>query len=214
MTKCIRNKFRDLNLSARLARFLAIVSVAASAAGTRADVQMFLKLVAPTGLGELAAVGDSPDPTYRGSDGWFAVKGFDIKVENAATIGATSGLGSGKAKLVEFSLAKDIDPRTPTIFKGLASGGHWQYVRLAVRRPGITTGPAYLTYDFYLVFASNQEWVGAAAESVLSENVKFAYGALKVSVTPPPPTTGPTARPVISSWDQIKNNDDFIDPAD
>lgn len=125
--------------------------------------------------------GESTDPTY-GAKGAFEISEFSFGCENTLSIGsATTGAGAGKATFKEFTVKKLVDKGSPFLLMTLGVGGHYDKVKLYIRKSGAAkgaTGGAYLIFCFGLVAVKSLEWSGSTGDDSPTETVIFEYGAL------------------------------------
>jgi type VI secretion system secreted protein Hcp len=156
-----------------------------------------------------AVKGETLDKEYKD---WIKIKSFAFDVENPTSVGAQSGgAGSGKAKLNQLSVTKDVDSTTPLMFQRLAMGQHFNGIEIVARRTGTAGTPAAANptrYYFSLAFPTSQEQSGEAGDDVPSETLTFAYGAVaqKAFRLNPGGTTGTN---VFGQWNQVLNTLDI-----
>ena len=115
---------------------------------------------------------------------------WNWSAESPTTIGsATSGAGAGKASFKEFTISKNIDNTSTTLYSLLATGKNIPTLTFKV---GST-----LTYTFSTAFVTKVEQSGDGADG--NENVTFVYGAMSMGNA----TAGST--PPVYCWSQILN---------
>jgi type VI secretion system secreted protein Hcp len=168
----------------------------------------FLLFTKPTTPGNLQAVGETSDPAFKGA---IELIDFSFGAENATSIGsATSGAGTGKARLNEFVIRKTTDKASGVLFQACCTGAHFPEAVLSIRKTIGTGKPSvYLVYRFSMVFCSKVEWSGPGDEGPI-ESVTFAYGALQVSYQSIDAATGAlVGTPVLISWNQVVNTPQF-----
>jgi len=138
--------------------------------------------------------GETQDKSFKSVKA-FEIKSFSFGAKNKATVGSQSGgAGAGRAELNEFKVAKLTDNGSPKLFGACVAGAHFDNAYLAIRKSGgqQTTYPAvnspndaqaqcYLLYTFSLVYVSEITWQGSSGDDVPTEDVTFAYGALKIT---------------------------------
>ncbi len=137
----------------------------------------------------------------------FEIKDWSFGVENPTTIGsATGGAGSGKAKFNEFTITKTADSASPVFFKNLATGVHYNTVKLTMRKAGgdpHTAGQPFLTYTFGTVFTTKIDWSGPGDEGP-EEKITFVYGTLTVEYKTQKPD-GTIGTSITNCFDVIRN---------
>jgi type VI secretion system secreted protein Hcp len=103
------------------------------------------------------------------------------------------------------------------LFAGLGKGGHFETVTLYIRKSGgsINTSSAepYLVYTFKMVYVTSMDWSGSAGDDAPTETVTFAFGALQIAYTPQAKSgSGPATKPILGTWNVVKNNDSLAMP--
>jgi type VI secretion system secreted protein Hcp len=125
--------------------------------------------------------GESTDKDF-GKHGAFEISEFSFGAENTLSIGSGStGAGAGKCTFKEFTVKKLVDMGSGPLLSTLGAGGHFDKVRLFIRKSGGAagqTGAAYLTFAFRMVAVKSIEWSGSTGDDVPSETVIFEYGAM------------------------------------
>jgi type VI protein secretion system component Hcp len=141
------------------------------------------------------------------------IRQFSLGEENPATVGsATTGAGTGKAKLNELVIEKTVDKLSRSLFAASVSGRHFARMQLYVRKAGGTpTGKPYLVYGFDMVFVSAIDWTGSSGDEGPSERVTCAYGALALGYYPQK-VDGTFDVPVKTMWSQVLNKETPPDP--
>lgn len=183
------------------------------AASSHAAFDVFIKVVTENGA---TMPGDSSDPAFRGADGWFEINQFSLGIQNTAMIGSIEGgVGAGKASFKEFTIRKTVTSSSPELFKAAGLGSPLQGIKVALRKSGATGGSAsaaFLEYEFHLVAVTDVSWSGDSGDDLPTENVKFAFGELKISYRPQNPQGGlGTAKTGI--WSILNNSAQFELPA-
>jgi type VI secretion system secreted protein Hcp len=128
-----------------------------------------------------AITGESMDPTY-GKKGAFEISEFSFGAETTISISsATGGAGAGKCTFKEFTVKKLVDLGSPYLLQTLGAGGHYDKVKLFIRKAGGASkqsGAAYLIFCFSMVAVKSIEWSGSTGDDVPTETVIFDYGLL------------------------------------
>ncbi|MEM7047781.1 MAG: type VI secretion system tube protein Hcp [Pseudomonadota bacterium] len=144
-------------------------------------VDAFLIFKEP-GPGAVAIKGETRDEKMQ-KDGAFEIESFSFSIENTLNIGSASGgAGAGKAEFAEFSVTKSVDSGSPGLFKTCCTGGHYNDVRLHMRRAGgdhASTGKEFLIFKFKLVAVKSISW--SEGDEVPKEDVVFEYGAIQIN---------------------------------
>ncbi len=187
---------------------LAIVVLLATTAPTPAlgAFDAFVQFGAPTDP-SMAVSGESTDLAFRGA---IEIKEFSFGSENTVSIGsATGGAGAGKATLKSLVITKWVDKASPSLFRALATGGHYPSLTLSIRKasgvPTASGSKPYLVLTFQMVFVSRIDTAGSSGDEVPWETVTLSYGAMKIQYSTQDPTGQLTPmKPVI--WNQIQNS--------
>jgi type VI secretion system secreted protein Hcp len=172
-------------------------------------VDAFLQFV-KTGASGIVLNGETKDDYFsKKKPVPFEIQDWKFAVSNPVNIGSSSGGGgAGKVQFETFTVKKNIDTSSSHIFWTCCAGGHFEDVSLLVRRAGGTrsaSGQVYLQFDFKLVAVENIAWSNG---DVPSEDITFRFGALQFTYTPQN-QDGSSGTPIVTSWDQILNTDDF-----
>ena len=158
----------------------------------------------PLPKGEFTAIKDA-----------IEVDSFDLGIENQISIGSAAGAGAGKAKFHDFTIKKPVDAASPLLFEASATGGHYNAVRLILRRSGAQgSGKPYLPYlvfTFEMVFVKSIDWSGHSGGDRPEEQVVFQYGRLEITYHTQNPD-GSLGSPTSTGWDIIKNSSALAPP--
>jgi type VI protein secretion system component Hcp len=160
--------------------------------------------------GMLGPKGETKDDVYskKSPNPAFEINTWSFGIENPTSIGsATSGAGSGKAKLNEFTIKKVIDSASPAFFRNCVAGAHYKKVTLEMRKAGgdpQSSGKPFLTYTFYTVFTTginydNGDDVGPG------EEIKFQYGVVVIKYQKQKADGTADGVPFMKGWNQIAN---------
>jgi type VI secretion system secreted protein Hcp len=158
----------------------------------------------------VAITGESTDPVYGSPKGGpaFEISEFSFGAENTLSIGsATTGAGAGKATFKEFTVKKLVDTGSPGLLMTLGAGGHYDKVKLYIRKSGGAkgaTGAAYLIFCFGMVAVKSLEWSGSTGDDTPSETVIFEYGALLLCYNQQS-KSGALINPQIGGWSRVDN---------
>ena len=160
---------------------------------------------ATSNSGPILTIGEITGP--NGKSCAFEIKDFSFSIENPTTIGsATGGAGAGKAKFNEFTITKTPDSASPSFFKNVVAGAHYQKVVLEMRKAGgdpHSSGKAFLRYTFDTVFTTKIDWSGPGDEGP-EESITFVYGKLTVQYQPQNPD-GTSGAPRTTCFDSVSN---------
>jgi type VI secretion system secreted protein Hcp len=134
------------------------------------------------------------------------VDSFDFGIENQISIGAaTTGAGAGKATFHAFTIKKPVDAASPFLFEASATGGHYNIVRLVLRRSGVQgSGKPYLVFTFKLVGVKSIDWSGHSGGDRPVEQVVFEYGSLVITYMKQNPD-GSLGSPTSTGWNRVSN---------
>lgn len=200
---------KSVRFSRSILRIAALSTALSFASSSQAAIDVFLKFLDDKGD---VIRGDSRDATFRGQDGWFEVRNFNLGMENSVIIGSTAGgAGAGKAKFKSFSISKIVDSVSPVFFKTAAQGQHFKGGKLAIRKAGAaggTTSNAFLEYHFNLIVVTNVDWSGNSGDDVPEETVTFEFGAMQLRYRSQK-NDGTLNQPVIESWNVVENSEEF-----
>jgi type VI secretion system secreted protein Hcp len=156
--------------------------------------------------------GETMDSDFKANKA-FELKSFKIEVKNPTSMGSSGGgAGTGKCAFEPFEVTKVTDNCSPSLFKTCATGQHYPFAIIAVRKAGGggagKTGYVYLKYTFNCVFVNSVSWSGSSGDDLPEETVQFAYGSVTVEYTPQKATGGAASAKNIQSWNQVTNTDD------
>jgi type VI secretion system secreted protein Hcp len=140
------------------------------------------------------------------------VDSFDFGIQNQISIGAaTTGAGAGKATFHDFTIKKQVDAASPFLFEASATGGHYNIVRLVLRRSGVQgSGKPYLVFTFKLVAVKSIDWSGSGGDRPV-EQVAFEYGSLVVTYMKQNPD-GSLGSPTSTGWNRVTNVPELPSP--
>lgn len=142
------------------------------------------------------------------ADYWIELKGYHFGIENTVNISSSSGgAGAGKAKLEELIVTKQVDQLSPALLQICGLGGHFDEVKLVVRKSGAEAGKSggtYLTYTFKMVAVSSVKWTTSNADDVAEEHVTFAYAAMQIEYRPSA-KGGSLGTPIVGAWSTTQN---------
>jgi type VI secretion system secreted protein Hcp len=188
---------------------LAALTVAAGTAlaiapSAHAATDYFMRI--DPGPGNTQIAGESQDVSFPGKQGYIEIKSFSYGVENPTTIGSqTGGAGTGKAKLNELEINKNVDSTSPQIFQALAQGQHFNGVEIIARKAGATTTAIANRYYFSLAFPTSDEQSGDAGDETMQQKLTFNYGGLALRYVGQT-TTGAAKPAVYAKWSQLTNS--------
>lgn len=136
------------------------------------------------------------------------LKGYHFGIENTLNISSSSGgAGAGKARFEELIVTKQVDQLSPALFSVCALGGHFEEVKLVLRKSGAEAGKTavpYLTYTFKMVAVSSVKWTTSNADDVAEEHVTLAFGAMQIEYRPSN-KSGALGAPIAAAWSTSKN---------
>jgi type VI secretion system secreted protein Hcp len=139
-------------------------------------------------------------------DSW----GFSL--ENKLDISSvTTGTGSGKAEFQEFTVKKQVDSASPTLFLACGAGAVYNNVQLVLRKAvgARTAGETqiFMQWTFLMMAVEKIEW--AYGDPAPEETVTFKFGACKVQYWQQDPTTAELKAKPEQVWSQVKNSNQF-----
>jgi len=167
-------------------------------------LDMYLWFEEPTG-GAKEIKGEAQDKDIREKESGaqpIKIKNFSFEIENATTIGSSSGGASaGRCVLKPFTIAKVTDSCSPDFFTACATGGHYGRATILLRKDN----KPYLRYTFSMCFVTKVAWSGGESDDAPGEGIDFAYGALKIMYYPQGKDGVTINKPKISIWNQVNN---------
>lgn len=123
------------------------------------------------------------------------IQSFSLGGSNPTTIGSsTGGAGTGKVNFADLNVLKYVDGLSVPLVKAMATGQHFNFVKIEVFEVG--TPAPFATYTFSTAFVSS-DLIGSDVNRV-SESVSFAFGKIASSII----VNGATFN---SCWDIIMN---------
>lgn len=162
---------------------------------TGSPVDMFLTI---TTSGTSKLDGESTDASHPNA---INILSYEFGADNPNTIGsATGGAGAGKVKFNEIVITKPVDTSSPTLFKDLSSGEHFQNMVLTVRKAGETQD--YLKITMGTVFVSHYSQAGTG--DTPTETIGFDFATIQIEYKAHTPT-GTLGSSVVDGWDQVQN---------
>jgi type VI secretion system secreted protein Hcp len=144
----------------------------------------------------------------------FEIKSFSFSAQNNVTIGSQAqGAGAGKAVLEKFKFQKSIDSGSTALFSACAAGKHIDAAVLVLRKAGgaapSASQPCYLVYRFLFCYIDTVSWSGSSGDDVPTEDVSFAYGAMKIIYRQQDAQGGMLPGNYIGVWSQVNNTSQF-----
>jgi type VI secretion system secreted protein Hcp len=176
-----------------------IVAAFGVAPAAQAADDYFLQIQSNTIPQALPVKGESQAVGFKDA---IELRSFSWGGENPLTIGSsTTGLSTGKAKLGELTVTKNIDSASPALFQRLTTGINDPGMRLTVRKAGPTPF-VYLQYQFKSVVVTSVKHSGDG--DATQETVNFAYIAVAQKYTSQT-ATGAAGPAIQWGWDQTLN---------
>ena len=163
---------------------------------------------------KIQVAGESQDSTLSGAKGWSSIKSVTFSTEHAASIGtATLGASGGKADFKDFTIEKEVDIASPSLFLALCSGDTFKEVDIVIRKAVGGTEAAgalgYLQYSFYLVFVTKIDLNLGDGDEAPKETITFAYGATQIQYQQQKIDGSMSGSPKIQQWSRISNKADL-----
>jgi type VI protein secretion system component Hcp len=193
-------------LPSRLLRFLfcGLLVGLLSASAAFAQLKIYAKF--ENGTNEWAGTS-----LASGRSNWVELEGLSLSSSNTVSFGSAGpGASVGKVNFEDALFVKSVDRLTPQIFLSLAQGSTLE--NLVVEFVS-TLGPnpaVVFRVEFKLVAFTSLSTDSADGESQLRENVKFAYGAMRLTHWPIN-SNGTLGTPVTRAWNRVRNNSTFTD---
>lgn len=113
---------------------------------------------------------------------------FSFEVDNNLNIGSQStGAGAGKVTFNPFSITRKIDKASPVLFAAAVGGKVLKNATLSLL-PAVQKGTAAaqtvvpIVYKLTEVFVTQISEIGNVHGGAPSEEVKFAFGAIEITV--------------------------------
>jgi len=155
-------------------------------------VDMFLELKGVNG--------ETDDKVFKTK----ADKGIDVLawswgISNSGTTHMGGGGGGGKANFQDLSITKYVDCASHALLLGCATGEHYDYAKLTVRKAG-KTQMEYIIIEMTEVMVTSVSTGGSGGEDRLTENIALNFAKVKFSYVPQKPDGTPgTALPMTYS---------------
>jgi type VI secretion system secreted protein Hcp len=158
-----------------------------------------------------ALSGNCPQPKGESlikPDGISLGEEWSFSLENKLDISAvTTGSGAGKAEFQEFTIKKQVDKASPTLFLACGCGANFNGVQLVLRKATGQTGggttQTFLQWTFNMFVIEKVEW--SYADPVPQETVTCKFGACQIEYWQQQPT-GSLQQQAPQMWSQVKNN--------
>lgn len=162
----------------------------------QAQTEMFMRFRGTTKAS--APIGDSTDPVYSGSNGWFRVTSFHCGI--LATNQTVSGSGTPvvRVETIELQITKGVTGISPWYLGTLVRGLRLGSTEVVVRRAGAPHGLAYLSYEFGLPSPRHQTWSGGGDDP--QEFLQMHYESLTLTFRPTAPD-GSFGTPISQTWE-------------
>src|SRR5262245_53077131 len=164
--------------------------------------------------------GECLDDLYKGAVE-ITEFGFGVEQEKLSIGSASGGGGAGRAVFKEFTVKKVVDMASPYLFRTCALGGHYQNVKLFIRKAGAASaaagqaasGKAYLTFVFGTMMIKSINWQGSTGDDVPTEEVVFEYGQIYINYKKQNKDGGLEGT-FDNFWDRVTNSDKPADGFD
>jgi type VI secretion system secreted protein Hcp len=159
------------------------------------------------GVAAHAAPGETQDQAYK-KDKAIEISSFSFGADNSLSVGSkSSGAGAGKASFKLFKFRKNIDSASTGLFQTLCEGGHFESVRLELRKAGAASGKLgdpYAKVRMKMAFVTEIEYSGSDGDDVPSEEVSLAVGSILIQYRAQDAkgALGPVAE---AKWSQVIN---------
>jgi type VI secretion system secreted protein Hcp len=132
---------------------------------------------------------------------------WSFSLENKLDISSvTTGAGAGKAEFQEFTIKKQVDSASPTLFLACGCGATFNDVQLVLRK---STGSQqagsteiFLQWKFLMMAVEKVEW--AYGDPSPEETVTFKFGACQVQYWQQDARSGNLKQIAPQMWSQVK----------
>ncbi len=104
------------------------------------------------------------------------IHAFSFGASNETIVSGGTGTGSGKVKVADVEILKDIDGLTVDSTEGVFMGKHFMTLRVVLFNPGATTPRATYSFEDVLFSATQQFSAGAL------ERLTFTYGKVTLVI--------------------------------
>ncbi|BCH19965.1 type VI secretion system tube protein Hcp [Mesorhizobium sp. L-2-11] len=137
---------------------------------------------------------------------------WSFSMENKLNIGPhTAGAGSGKAEFEVFTIKKQVDNASASLYVACGRGAHFNGVDLKLFKStgaGLATAGSnlFLHWTFNMLAIEKVEW--SYAEEAPEETITFRFGACKI-IYYAQDDTGALTKAGEGIWNQIANSTDF-----
>ncbi|HSG71245.1 MAG TPA: type VI secretion system tube protein Hcp [Planctomycetaceae bacterium] len=169
-------------------------------------IDAFLIFETGTGVAAHAAPGETQDSAYKEHKA-IEISSFEFGGENTLNIGSKSGgAGAGKATLKQFKFRKNLDSASTGLFQTMVEGGHYETVRLELRKSGAASGKMgdpYAKVHMKMAFVTDIEY-SMSGDDVPEESVSLAIGSITIQYRAQNKSgaLGPVAE---AKWSQVLN---------
>lgn len=145
--------------------------------------------------------GEAADEKHAGE---IVLYGYEIGGSNPGSFGAGGGGGSGKVKLNDFVITKQVDKSSAKLLAAMCTGEHFDKATLTCRRAG-KEQQEYLTVVLSPVIVSSFSHAGSNdSESIPKDIVTLNYGKIEFKYKDQK-DDGSLGGETIGGWDQVKN---------
>ncbi|WP_105374990.1 type VI secretion system tube protein Hcp [Neorhizobium huautlense] len=146
------------------------------------------------------------------NDGITLADEWSFSIENKLNIGPhTIGAGSGKAEFDIFTIKKQVDTASPSLFVACGRGAHFNEVDLKLFKAtgsGLLTSESnlFLHWTFNMLAIEKVEW--SYAEDAPEETITCRFGACKI-IYYKQDAGGALTKAGEGIWNQISNSAEF-----
>lgn len=126
------------------------------------------------------------------------VMSYSWGVSNTAAAAGTGGTATGKAKVEDLVITKQVDELSSKLMLGAASGKHYATATLKLYKPATPT--EYVTYVLDDVLISSVQHSGNASDTP-AEQVSITFNKITLTSSAIDPKTGKPTNPATNSWD-------------
>jgi type VI secretion system secreted protein Hcp len=145
--------------------------------------------------------GESKDGGYGE---WIEITGYNFGSSQSTTVTASSagGAASGRTRLTDFHVTKELDRASPKLLGASCAGQHLKQVTIALHRSG---GEKVKYFEVVMDEVIISNFTQIAIDGIPFESIDFNYGRITTTYVQQNRTDGTGGGNVIDGWDQIAN---------
>lgn len=141
--------------------------------------------------------------TRKGLEKFMEVYSFSFGASNPVSVGASGGMGAGKASVSSFNLMKKSDGTSPELFQACCTGKHFPDAVIQLFKAG-GTQQKFLEYKLEDVMVESVQWSGSGGgDDTPTESLSLAFQIITVTYQSQD-DKGTVGKPIIGKWDQAQ----------